>query len=153
MLQSGYAADFILALTVEELLREIQAAGAMGMRVEEDKAKGTIAVLFMRRDDVAPDIQEKQKEVRRLLRLSEERQKFVLKYSPARGEEDELAVNSRSMLQIYRPHRSPRTSRSPEFIFAAARKSLSMRTRPCIIAITGSGSTTATGRRSVRWWR
>lgn len=126
MLQSGYAADFILALTVEslngvrnrsavagamheadpeflrvlELLREIQAAGAVGMRVEEDKAKGTIAVLFMRRDDVAPDIQEKQKEVRRLLRLPEERQKFVLKYSPARGEEDELAVNSRSMLQI-----------------------------------------------------
>jgi len=126
MLQSGYAADFILALTVEslngvrnrsavagamqeaepaflrvlELLREIQAAGAVGMRVEEDKAKGTIAVLFMRRDDVTPEILEKQKEVRRLLHLSEERQKFVLKYSPARGEEDELAVNSRSLLQI-----------------------------------------------------
>lgn len=90
MLQSGYAADFILALTVEslngvrnrsavagamheadpeflrvlELLREIQAAGAVGMRVEEDKAKGTIAVLFMRRDDVTPDIQEKQGEAR-----------------------------------------------------------------------------------------
>ena len=67
MLQSGYAADFILGLTVEslngvrnrstaagamreadpefvralELLREVQAAGAVGMRVEEDKAKGS----------------------------------------------------------------------------------------------------------------
>lgn len=126
MLQSGYAADFVLALTVEslngvrnrsamvggiqeadpaflrvlELLHEIQAAGAVGMRVEEDKDRGTIAVLFMRRDDVAPEILEKQKEVRRLLHLSEDRQKFVLKYSPARGEEDELAVNSRSLLQI-----------------------------------------------------
>ena len=67
LLQSGYAADFILGLTVEslngvrnrstaggtvreadpdfvrvlELLREVQAAGAFGMRVEEDKAKGS----------------------------------------------------------------------------------------------------------------
>src|SRR5512146_1911879 len=66
MLQAGYAADFILDLTVEglngvrnrsvsagamreadpdfiralQLLRELQAAGAFGMRVEEDKAKG-----------------------------------------------------------------------------------------------------------------
>src|SRR6188768_4271154 len=65
LLQSGYAADFILGLTVEsingvrnrstaggvareadadfiralQLLREVQAAGGFGMRVEEDKAK------------------------------------------------------------------------------------------------------------------
>ena len=75
MLQAGYAADFILGLTVEslngvrnrsvaagtvreadpefiralELMREVQAAGAVGMRVEEDKAKGSTAVLFFRR--------------------------------------------------------------------------------------------------------
>src|SRR6185436_6022342 len=78
MLQSGYAADFILALTVEsingvrnrstaggtvreadpefvralELLREVQAAGAFGMRVEDDKTLGPLAVVFFRRDDV-----------------------------------------------------------------------------------------------------
>ena len=78
MLQSGYAADFILGLTVEslngvrnrstaggvvreadpefmralQLLREVQAAGAFGMRVEEDKAKGSTGVVFFRRDDV-----------------------------------------------------------------------------------------------------
>jgi hypothetical protein len=65
MLQAGYPADFILGLTIEgmngvrnrstaggtareadpeffralQLLREVQAAGAVGMRVEEDKAK------------------------------------------------------------------------------------------------------------------
>src|SRR5258705_2817164 len=75
MLQSGYAADFILALTVESLngvrnrsvtagsvreadpefiqamglLRDVQAAGACGMRVGEDKAKGSIGVGFFRR--------------------------------------------------------------------------------------------------------
>ena len=126
MLQSGYAADFILGLTVESLngvrnrsasagavreadpefvralglIREVQAAGAIGVRVEEDKAKGQTAVLFFRRDDVTADIAEKQSEIRRLLKMSADQQKFVLIYSPVRGAEGELAVNSRSMLQI-----------------------------------------------------
>ena len=85
MLQAGYPADFILGLTVEslngvrnrsvsagamreadpefaralELLRQVQAAGAFGMRVEEDKAKGSTGVVFFRRDDVPADIVEK----------------------------------------------------------------------------------------------
>jgi hypothetical protein len=126
MLQSGYPADFILGLTVEslngvrnrstaagamreadadfvralELLREVQAAGAFGMRVEEDKAKGSTAVLFFRRDDLPADIVEKTTEIRRLLKLPADQQKFVLAYSPVREAENELAVNSRSMLQI-----------------------------------------------------
>jgi hypothetical protein len=126
MLQSGYAADFLLGLTVESLngvrnrstaagamreadpefiralalIREVQAAGAVGMRVEEDKAKGQTAVLFFRRDDVPADIAEKTAEVRRLLKLSADQPKYVLTYSPVRGAENELAVNSRSMLQI-----------------------------------------------------
>ena len=126
MLQSGYAADFILGLTVEslngvrnrstvggavreadaefiralELMREVQAAGAVGMRVEEDKAKGSTAVIFFRREDVAPDIAEKAAEICRLLKLPAEQQKYVLTYSPVRGADHELTVNSRSMLQI-----------------------------------------------------
>ncbi len=126
MLQAGYAADFILGLTVEslngvrnrsaaggsvrdadpaflrvlELLREVQAAGAVGMRVEEDKAKGQTAVLFFRRDDVPAEIAAKTAEIRRLLMLPAEGQNFVLTYSPARGAGHELAVNSRSMLQV-----------------------------------------------------
>jgi hypothetical protein len=126
LMQSGYPADFILALTVEslngvrnrslaggttreadpafvralELLREIQAAGAVGMRVEEDKAKGSTGVLFFRRDEVPADIVEKAAEIRRLLRLPPDQQRFNLIFSPARGEDNELAVNSRSMLQI-----------------------------------------------------
>ena len=58
--------DFLRALT---LLREIQAAGAFGMRVEEDKSKGSTAVVFFRRDDVPAEIVEKGAEVRRLLKL------------------------------------------------------------------------------------
>jgi hypothetical protein len=126
LLQSGYAADFILGMAVESLngvrnrstaggavreadpnfvralalLREVQAAGAFSMRVEEDKAKGSTGVVFFRRDDVPADIAEKAAEIRRLLKLPTEPNKFVLTYSPARGGEGELAVNSRSMLQI-----------------------------------------------------
>ena len=126
LLQSGYAADFILGLAVEslngvrnrstaggaireadpaflralQLLREVQTAGAFGMRVEEDKVKGSTGVVFFRRDDVPADILEKGVEIRRLLKLPAEQQRFVLTYSPVRGAENELAVTSRSMLQI-----------------------------------------------------
>jgi hypothetical protein len=126
MLQAGYAADFILALTVEslngvrnrsatagsmreadpefirtlELLRDVQAAGAVGMRVEEEKDKKQTAVLFFRRDDIPPEIVEKAAEIRRLLKLPVDQQKLVLTYSPMRGADNELAVNSRSLLQI-----------------------------------------------------
>ena len=126
MLQAGYAADFMLGLTVEslngvrnrsaaggavreadpefvralQLLREVQAAGAVGMRVEEDKSRSQTAVLFFRRDDVPADIVEKEAEIRRLLKLPADQQKLTLTYSPVRGAENELAVNSRSMLQI-----------------------------------------------------
>ncbi|HWW01949.1 MAG TPA: hypothetical protein VNZ64_19775 [Candidatus Acidoferrum sp.] len=126
MLQAGYAADFILALTVEslngvrnrsttggtlreadpeflralELLRHVQAAGAFGMRVEQDKAKGSTGVVFFRRDDIPADILGEEAEIRRLLKLPAEGQKYALSYSPVRGADNELAVNSRSMLQI-----------------------------------------------------
>jgi len=126
MLQAGYPADFLLGLTVDalngvrnrsvsadamreadqefvralQLLRDVQAAGAVGMRVEEDKAKGSSGVLFFRRDDVSADVLEKAAEIRRLLYLPAGQQRFVLTYSPVRGATNELAVNSRSLLQI-----------------------------------------------------
>lgn len=126
MLQAGYAADFLLGLTVEslngvrnrsvvagavreadpdfirvlELLRDVQAAGAVSMRVETDKDKGETSVLLLRRDEMPDDIKEKTAEIRRLLKLSPDQQRLVLTYSPIRGAENELAVNSRSMLQI-----------------------------------------------------
>ena len=126
MLQAGYSADFILGLTVQglngvrnhsvvggvareadpefsralHLLREVQHAGAVGMRVEEDITKGQTAVLFFQQDDLPSDILEKVVEVRRLLRLTAKGERFVLSYSPMRGGDDELTVNSRSMLQI-----------------------------------------------------
>jgi len=126
MLQAGYAADFVLALTVEslngvrnrsvaagalreadpefvrtlQLLREVQAAGGLGMRVEVDKTKSQTAVLFFQREDATPETLEKSAEIRRLLKLPPDVNKFTLLYSPGRGGPGELAVNSRSLLQI-----------------------------------------------------
>jgi hypothetical protein len=126
MLQSGYAADFILGLTVEalngvrnrstgggvvreadpefvrvvQLMRELQIAGAVVMRIEEDKAKGSTSVLVFRRDNMPPEIAEKSAEVRKLLKLSPDAQRFVLIYGPMNASDTELAVHSRSMLQI-----------------------------------------------------
>ncbi len=126
MMQAGYPADFLLGLAVEslngvrnrsataggvreadpefiralDLLREAQAAGAIGMRVEEDKVKGSTGVVFFRRDDLAPDVAAKGVEIRRLLNLPTDTDKFTITYSPMRGATNELAVNSRSMLQI-----------------------------------------------------
>lgn len=70
------------------------------MRVEEDKAKGSTGVVFFRRDDMPAAIAEKGAQIRKLLKLPAEPQKFVFRYSPVRGAADELSVNSHSMLQI-----------------------------------------------------
>jgi hypothetical protein len=43
---------------------------------------------------------EKVSEIRRLLKLPTDQQRYLLTYSPVRGADNELAVNSRSMLQI-----------------------------------------------------
>jgi hypothetical protein len=126
LIQSGYAADFILALTVDslngvrnraatvgsvreadpefirvlQLLREVQAAGAFALRVEEDKVKGSTGVMFFRRSNLPPEVLEKTSEIRRLLKMPANQEKFTLVYSPVLGTENELTVNSRSMLQI-----------------------------------------------------
>lgn len=126
MLQSGYAADFVLGLTVEslngvrnrsasgggtgeaepefvrvlQLMREVQLAGAVGMRLQEGKETGTTAVMFFRRENLSLEILDKLSEIRRLLKIPEDQHQFKLIYSSAAGRDGELAVGSRSMLQI-----------------------------------------------------
>lgn len=126
MIQSGYSADFLIGMTVEslngvrnrstlggqvrdgdpefaramELLRDLQRASAVGMRIEEDRVKGSTAVLIFQRDNLAPELQAASDELHQLLRLAPDTGRFTLVYSPLQGAADELTVNSRSMLQI-----------------------------------------------------
>lgn len=126
MLQSGYPADFVLGLTVEslnglhnrsiaggvvreaqpeftrvlELMREVQLAGGVGMRVVENPKGGAATAVFFRNENLPADVVAKAAEIRRLLHLPAEGQEFTLVFSPVRGAKNELAVNSRSMLQV-----------------------------------------------------
>jgi len=85
---------------VLQLLREVQASDGIGIRVEEHKDSGPTTVLFFRREGLPPEIVEKTVEIRRLLQIPPDMQQLTLVYSPVRGKDDELAVNSRSMIQI-----------------------------------------------------
>lgn len=126
LLQSGYAADFILGLTLEsfnglrnrstaaghlreadpeffrtlDLIRDIQASGAIGVRVEVEKGSEETTVLFFRRDNITEDIKKKIAEAEQLLGLQSGQQRYKLISSPMRGGEGEISVNSRSMIQI-----------------------------------------------------
>lgn len=127
LLQVGYAADFILEMGLDSLngrrnrpttvgtkrkadpeffevvnlLREIQDADGFGLRVEPaGKDKELETVLFFRQQDVDPDVLAKAVRVRELLGLPKDTSKFRLVFSPVRGGEGELAVGTRSMLQI-----------------------------------------------------
>lgn len=126
LVQSGFAADFILELSIDALnglrnrpvtfgakhqadpeffrvlalLREIQDAGAVGLRVERPENAQPATVLFFRRDRIAPDVLAKIGEVRKLLGLAPGESAFRLVQSPLPGGPGELAVATRSLAQV-----------------------------------------------------
>ncbi len=126
LLQAGYAADFILQLGVEslnglrnqpmslgskykadpnffralELLRDIQDARAVGMRVDHPTNGQPAAVFFFRTDTIEPEILAKMTELRELLSLPPGQSSYRLVSSPLRGGPGELGVGTRSLWQI-----------------------------------------------------
>lgn len=126
LVQSGYAADFILQLGLEslnglrnepvtlgskyhadpeffrvlKLLREIQDAHALGIRVTPATNGQPAAVFFFRSDRTDPDVQAKIDEVRNLLSVAPGQNSFRLIASPLRGDTGELGVETRSLSQI-----------------------------------------------------
>ena len=126
LVQAGYAADFILELTVDsfnglhnrpvsidsqeqadpeffrvvKLLREIEDAGAFGMRIEQPTGGQPATILFFRSEKLAPGIAEKIEEARALLGLTPGRSAFKLVQSTVRGSAEELSVASRSLAQM-----------------------------------------------------
>jgi len=126
LLQSGYEADFVLALSLEslnglhnpvsaqggqidtgshdfshalELLRDIQHAGALSFRMETG-AHGEEMLVFFRQPDSASQTTSKIAELDSLLGLASNDGRYSLIYSPVPGKKGELAVHTRSMLQI-----------------------------------------------------
>lgn len=127
LLQSGYAADFVMAMGVEtlsglrnptsarlgghspsgrefaraiDLLRDIQLQGALLFRVESKPGQEEHSVVFFRDENVPAEVTAKIAELRDLLRLQPQGKSFKLLYSPLPGGPGELAIQTRSMLQI-----------------------------------------------------
>lgn len=126
LLQSGYEADFILELCLDsfnglynrsasldskrkpdpeffqviKLMREVQDAGAVGMKIEQLEDHESALVLFFRHKNVDEEISTKAAEIRRLLELPPEGMQFELVYSPMHGGPGKLGVGTRSLLQI-----------------------------------------------------
>ncbi len=126
LIQSGYAADFILQLGVEslnglrnypvtiasqykadpeffrvlKLFREIQDARAVGLQVDRPTNGLPATVVFFRGDKVAPEVLAKIAEARELLGLAPGQSTFRLVGSPLRGNPGELGVETRTIWQI-----------------------------------------------------
>lgn len=126
MMQSGYAADFLLEMSLDSLsglhnrstaygetraadpdfitavtlFREIQAAGAIGMRVEKPKGENEATLLFFRSERLTPETADKIAELKQLLSIPLDRHQLNLVQSPVRGGPGELTVTTRSLLQV-----------------------------------------------------
>jgi len=82
------------------LMGDVQAAGALQMRIDKGTDNKDVTVLFFRPVEVLPEIEAKAREARTLLGLEPGRRQFRLVYGPTAGNPDEIAVLSRSMIHI-----------------------------------------------------
>ncbi len=124
LLQSGYAADYVIRITVQTIngmenryggslsgrsadqkfhqllkaLRRIQIAGGLGMRVKPVGEKKAVVMFFRPLTDEA--IAGELKKVRELLGLDAEAREFRVVYGSFAADDKEIAILSRSMLQV-----------------------------------------------------
>jgi hypothetical protein len=94
---SPAAPNFLRAL---ELLRKIQLSGGVAFRIEEDAKKQRISLLTFQREDVDPETQADMAELRRLLHLDPNATAFNLAYGATAANDKELAVQTRSIIQL-----------------------------------------------------
>ncbi len=126
LMQSGWPVDLIFPLTLDsinghrsdiaaganqrigdssyyriiDLLRKIQKAGAMGMRIQKDKLTEETTVLFFHRKNLGPEIMAALDEVVELLNLRSGLQDVKISYGSVPETNDEMAMLTRSILQI-----------------------------------------------------
>jgi hypothetical protein len=89
--------DFLRALA---LMRKIQVAGGVAMRVEQDAQKQQTLLLALRRPDASPETKAESLELRRLLGLAPNASEFKLVFGATAANDKEVAVATRSILQL-----------------------------------------------------
>jgi len=87
-------------LRVLELLRRIQQSGAVALRVQVDAQKHQTTILTFQARPASAEVVADIAELRRLLRLNEEAREFNLVFAAAPANDHELAVVTRSHIQI-----------------------------------------------------
>ena len=126
LMQSGWSAELIFPLTVDsvnglrsqvlgganqrtgdtdyyrviELLRQIQVSGAIGMRIKKAANMQDTTALFFQKEGLAPEILAARQELNALLGLNPDAREVSVNYGLIPGGEDEVALLTRSMLQI-----------------------------------------------------
>ncbi len=89
--------DFLRALT---LLRKIQLAGGVALRVQQDTEKQQTTILALRRPDILSETMADSMELRRLLRLDQSTSEFKLVFGATAVDDKEVAVTTRSIIQL-----------------------------------------------------
>jgi len=126
LMQSGWSAELIFPLTVDsingmrsqmlaganqrvgdpdyyrviELIRQIQVSGAIGMRIKKAKDLEDTTVLFFQKEGLQPETLVARQELSELLGLNPEAREARVNYGLIPGGDDEIAMQTRSMLQI-----------------------------------------------------
>jgi hypothetical protein len=126
LLQSGYSAVLVMQIAVDsingvanesrragmsrpgnpefirlaQLLYELQLANALQIRIERSKDNSETAVIGFPPINVAPDVAAKIVEMRRILHLTGSGQSHPVRYGGWSGRGDEIAIATRSMLQV-----------------------------------------------------
>jgi hypothetical protein len=124
LIQGGYPVDLVLRLVVNAVngiqnrfggdtrahgadpefypllraLRRVQTSGKMGMRVQRVTDQETVLLTFRVKQD--PEIEEAVSEVRRLLGLDPKAQEFSVVYGSGATSDKEIAILTRSILEI-----------------------------------------------------
>ncbi len=87
-------------LRVLELMRKVQQSGAVALRIQNDAQKRQTTILAFRSRNASPETLADIAEIRRLLRLDPDAQEFNLVFAANASNNRELAVVTRSQIQI-----------------------------------------------------
>jgi hypothetical protein len=89
-------------LRVLELMRKLQQSGSVGMRVEGEPSRpqDRKTLLTFRTDNITPETLAESRELRNLLGLSEETDRFRLAFGGVSSGDKEVAVLTRSLLHV-----------------------------------------------------
>jgi hypothetical protein len=87
-------------LRVVRLMGSLQASSAIGFRFAEGKQSATRTILFFRRAELSEQERREIDEVRQLLNLDPDATEFELVFGPTPASNREIAVQTRSLVQI-----------------------------------------------------